>query len=126
MAYASPLLVLMSMAGLAMLVGCESAEQRSAPPAAQTDTPATPASEGSSEVERELAKLSPEDRQLAEAQKVCPVSEQPLGSMGAPIKITKDGKSLFICCEGCREDAEKNFAELAAKLLPANDAAAVP
>src|SRR5262245_55084267 len=33
-----------------------------------------------------LAKLSPEDRKSAEAQKICPVSQKPLGSMDTPVK----------------------------------------
>jgi hypothetical protein len=37
----------------------------------------------SEEVLANFAELSPEDRSLAEHQKVCPVSDEPLGSMGA-------------------------------------------
>ena len=51
-----------------------------------------------------LAKLSPADRTLAEKQKKCPVADMPLGSMGTPIKVDVDGRPVFICCEGCRED----------------------
>ena len=82
------------------------AQSTSEEPAASTDVDADNA-----EIGNELAKLSPEDRQLVLAQKICPVSEQPLGSMGRPLKVTVDGKTLFICCEGCRDDAEENFAE---------------
>src|SRR6476469_7672944 len=38
------------------------------------------------EIVAALAKLSAEDRAIAEKQKVCPVSGEPLGTMGAPIK----------------------------------------
>ena len=55
----------------------------------------------------------------------CPVSDQPLGSMGTPIKVTKGDHSLFICCEGCRELAEKNFDDYIAK-IDAKKAAAEP
>jgi hypothetical protein len=66
-----------------------------------------------SEVSNALAKLSPEDRAQAETQKICPVSKEPLGSMGEPIKVTVDGRSLFVCCEGCIDDLKANFAKYA-------------
>lgn len=55
----------------------------------------------------ELAKLSPQDRLLAEAQKVCPITDEPLGSMGEPIKIMLKGEPVFLCCKGCTKDAQK-------------------
>lgn len=96
------------------LIGCS--EQQATPTESQDAAPMPDATAADSEVEKEFAKLSPEDRELAMAQKICPVSGEPLGSMGPPLKVTVDGKSLFICCEGCREDAEKNFADHIAKL----------
>ena len=33
------------------------------------------------------------------------MTDSPLGSMGAPIKIDIDGKSVFLCCEGCKAKA---------------------
>ena len=63
-----------------------------------------------------VSKLSDADRKLAEAQGVCVVmTESPLGSMGVPAKILVEGKSVFICCEGCREDVLKNPKETLAK-----------
>jgi len=63
-----------------------------------------------------LAKLSEEDRALAEKQKICPVSGQPLGSMGVPVKVTVKDRDVFLCCEGCRgsivEDPDKYLAKL--------------
>lgn len=67
------------------------------------------------EIDREFSKLSAADRELATAQKLCPVSGEPLGSMGVPIKVTDDGRHLFICCDGCTADAEKRFDEHFAK-----------
>ncbi len=98
-----------------MLPGCSSNSK----PAAVQDADTTDSAvneEPQSEIDRELAKLSDADRTLAEAQKVCPVSEEPLGSMGAPIKVTVAGRSLLVCCEGCVKDAKKNFDEYFAKL----------
>jgi len=50
-----------------------------------------------------LAKLSPEDRALAEKQKTCPVSGEPLGSMGVPYKLTVQGRDVLLCCPGCED-----------------------
>lgn len=63
-----------------------------------------------------LAKLSPEDRVLAEKQKICPVSGEPLGSMGAPYKVNVEGRNVLLCCDGCeaaiQEDPQKYLAKL--------------
>ncbi|RIK72256.1 MAG: hypothetical protein DCC67_19515 [Planctomycetota bacterium] len=96
------------------LVGCQAEQPQ--PTAATAPEASATENQPTTEVERELAKLPPEDRAQAAAQKICPVSEQPLGSMGTPIKVTVGDKSFFICCDGCREDAEKNFAQHSAKL----------
>ena len=53
-----------------------------------------------------LAKLSPEDRRLAEAQQYCPVlPDSSLGSMGVPVKVMVNGRPVFLCCKGCVNDA---------------------
>ena len=69
-----------------------------------------------------LDKLSPEDRKLAEEQRVCPVTDEELGSMGVPVKVTFKDQTVFVCCKGCVKDAEsdpdgtlKKVAELKAK-----------
>jgi hypothetical protein len=60
----------------------------------------------SDELQAALARLSPEDRQLALAQKYCPVMEDSrLGEMGPPIKLEIKGQAVFICCKGCRSKA---------------------
>jgi Cu(I)/Ag(I) efflux system membrane fusion protein len=66
----------------------------------------------------ELAKLSPEDAASAENQHFCPVSDEMLGTMGAPIKVDVNGKSVWICCEGCREDLLADPDKYLAKLKP--------
>ena len=63
-----------------------------------------------------LAKLSPADRQLAEKQKICPVSGQPLGSMGTPYKVTVEGKEVLLCCSGCEAEVKENPEKYLAKL----------
>ncbi len=53
-----------------------------------------------------FAKLSPEDRKAVDAQRFCPVlTQNKLGSMGTPVKLTIDGQTVFLCCAGCRENA---------------------
>lgn len=63
-----------------------------------------------------LAQLSPEDRSLAEKQKTCPVSGQPLGSMGKPYKVTVKGQDVLLCCQGCESEIKENPEKYLAKL----------
>lgn len=71
---------------------------------------------GSSEVEATLAQLSPEDRESAQAQKLCLVSDEPLGSMGKPVKVVVGEKAVWICCDHCADplkaDPDKYLAKL--------------
>ena len=56
-----------------------------------------------------MAKLSAEDRKLAEAQRYCAVMpEMRLGAMGTPMKATIDGKAVFLCCDACEDQAKEN------------------
>jgi len=71
---------------------------------------------GDGDVESALKALGPEDEKLARAQKTCPVSGEPLGSMGVPIKVTAGGKAAFLCCEGCRKRFERDPDKYLAKL----------
>ena len=34
-------------------------------------------------------------------QHTCPISGEPLGSMGVPLKREVQGEIVFLCCEGC-------------------------
>ena len=59
-----------------------------------------------SAVETALGELDDADRKLAIAQKYCPVQpENPLGAMGKPVKVVLKGKAVFLCCEGCLDQA---------------------
>jgi hypothetical protein len=59
-----------------------------------------------------LSTLSPEDRKMAEAQRFCAVqTEERLGSMGAPKKVTVNGQPVFICCGSCAKNAQANPAK---------------
>jgi Cu(I)/Ag(I) efflux system membrane fusion protein len=68
------------------------------------------------DIEAALAKLSPEDRKLAEAQKICPVSDHALGSMDAPVAIEVEGKKVWVCCKGCEDPLKADPAKYLAKL----------
>ena len=63
-----------------------------------------------------LAKLSPEDRALAEKQKFCPVSGERLGAMDKPVKVIVKGKTVFLCCAGCEDAIKKDPDKYLAKL----------
>lgn len=56
-----------------------------------------------------LAKLSPENREMAETQQFCAVmNRERLGSMGVPLKIEIKGEPVFVCCAACKKKAIKN------------------
>ena len=76
-----------------------------------------PADEGMTpKIVAAFAELSEEDRALAEKQRICPVTEMRLGSMGIPLKVDVDGRTVFICCEGCREPLLEESERFLAKL----------
>jgi hypothetical protein len=88
------------------LLGCGQSAPKTNAPAATTDAKAT---EADAEVVAALAELPEEDRKAAQAQKFCPVmTKNLLGSMGKPFKVTIEGQSVFLCCDGCKDDAVKN------------------
>jgi hypothetical protein len=60
-------------------------------------------------IQANLAKLSPEDRKAAEAQKFCAIqTKNRLGAMGAPVKIIVKGQPVFLCCGMCVSKAQSN------------------
>ncbi len=66
-----------------------------------------------------LEKLAPADQALARAQARCPVTGKALGSMGIPIRMVAQGRTVFLCCEGCRDAFQSDPGEYLAKLPPA-------
>jgi hypothetical protein len=98
-----------------LLAGCSTDDQPG-----ESSAPAMSAASDNnvdkSEISDAMAKLSPEDRALVEAQKVCPVSNEPLGSMGEPIKVTVNGQHIFVCCKGCIDELKANFDKYADKV----------
>jgi Cu(I)/Ag(I) efflux system membrane fusion protein len=75
-----------------------------------------PTSGEEAEIKAALGKLGLEDRQLAEAQKFCPLTSKPLGSMGTPVKVMLKGQPVFLCCEGCEDQAKDNEDRTLAKV----------
>ena len=63
-----------------------------------------------------IAKLASADQPAAIKQAVCPITGQPLGSMGKPEKIELDGHVVFLCCPACRDDAQRKKDEVLQKL----------
>ncbi len=58
---------------------------------------------------KNLEELSPADRAAALAQQNCPVTKNPLGLMGVPVKVDLGGgKTAFLCCDGCVKEATKD------------------
>jgi len=62
--------------------------------------------------------LSVADKKLAAAQKICPVTMEPLDSMGGPVRVEVSGRVVFICCEGCEEELRSNPKKYFAKIPP--------
>jgi len=88
-------------------------------PATKSDAPKSAAADDSklSEVEvAEIKKLPGDEPTLALKQIACPVSGEHLGSMEAPIKVSAEGKTFFLCCASCKPKLEKNPKEYVAKL----------
>ena len=90
--------------------------------APKTDAPKTDAPKTAASVKltgdelAEIKKLPAGEVDAAVKQAVCPVSDHHLGGMGAPIKVTAEGKSFYICCDDCKEKATKDAKTYLAKL----------
>jgi len=56
------------------------------------------------------------DAKAIKAQKVCPVMDEPLGGMGAPLKVDVNGNAVYICCAGCAKKLHAQPDEFLAKL----------
>jgi hypothetical protein len=46
------------------------------------------------------------DEKAIATQKVCPVSGEELGEMGPPAKVTRGGRSIFLCCKNCLKQVQ--------------------
>ena len=96
------------------ILGCSTQDS---PQPSSTDQPDVSWKEGLEEdVVRALSQLPDADRQAALAQKICPVGDKPLGSMGKPPKVTIEGREVFLCCDGCEEELRNDASKYLAKL----------
>jgi hypothetical protein len=59
---------------------------------------------------------APDDKLLAERQRLCPVTDEPLDSMGGPVKLVVEGRVVFICCKGCEKKLRAKPAEYLKKV----------
>ncbi|MGE3818593.1 MAG: hypothetical protein AB7I30_04110 [Isosphaeraceae bacterium] len=90
--------------------------------APKAEAPALEAPKGASTVkfsEEQLAEIKtlPEaDQAIALKQAICPVSEETLGDMGAPVKVMAEGQTVFVCCKSCTKEVEADPKAILAKL----------
>lgn len=104
-----------------ILTGCSNQQPSQQSAGSREAAPDQPAAAGHEHAEHSghedaLAELSPEDRALAEKQKVCPVSGETLGAMGKPYKVTVKGQEVLLCCPGCEAEIKKDPEKYMAKL----------
>jgi hypothetical protein len=98
--------------------GCSRPMQNS-----KSDSSTTAAKSEGESVSANLAKLSPDDRKLAEEQKYCAVlSKNLLGSMGVPDKVVINGQPVFLCCDGCQSRAKAHADRTLAKVRELKEA----
>jgi len=63
-----------------------------------------------------VAKATADDEAAIRAQGFCPVTGEPLGSMGPPVKVVVEGREVFLCCGGCEDTIKEDPAKYLAKL----------
>ena len=66
------------------------------------------------------------DAALIARQEVCPVMDEPLGSMGNPIKVMVGDKPIFLCCKGCIKKIKADPAKYMAMVYGGGSAGSVP
>ena len=110
-----PTILLVGCFVMIQVAGCT--ESTSSGDAGKATTSAEAKTTDSKQDDREqaFAQLSAEDRVLAEAQGYCAVSEEPLGSMGTPLKMLVKDQLVWICCEGCKGKVKSSGDEMLAK-----------
>jgi hypothetical protein len=113
------------LSGSLLLAGCTGGTADKAPKAGSAEKGTTPLQEEEAQAQAALAKLGPEDRMSAEAQKWCAVhNKNLLGSMGVPYKVTIKGQPVFLCCDGCEKTALADPDKTLAKVEELRKAAA--
>ena len=54
-----------------------------------------------------IAKLTPADQLFVKQQVLCPITMEPLGSMGIPLKVSIGNDLVFVCCAACKKSVLK-------------------
>lgn len=89
--------------------GAGSTSKPPEPPKRRTDT------------KKSAEPLSDADLALIKQQKICPVTEAPLGSMGQPVSVMVKGKKIFLCCKGCESGLLAEPDKYLARLKPESE-----
>jgi hypothetical protein len=63
-----------------------------------------------------VKELPQDEQEAAIAQAVCPVSDEHLGSMEKPVRVTAEGRTFYLCCKGCEKDLKADPKAVLAKL----------
>lgn len=79
----------------------------------RTPVAATPAFRG------RIATAAAAAPETPEAQRICPVTAQKLGSMGDPVPVVVEGHRVWTCCAGCPPKLQASPARYLARLAPA-------
>jgi hypothetical protein len=128
MTRATHLILLASMlTWTATVVSCsKDAATDSAAPANDSASDATQGAATDEAEQDAFAELPEAERVAAIAQRICPVTDEALGSMGTQIKVTVEGRDVYLCCEGCVEELKGDPAKYLAKLDAAASSAETP
>ncbi|WP_165244987.1 hypothetical protein [Paludisphaera soli] len=101
-----------------------SATEAAPDPVAEPKKDGEPGLEGPSASEVKLSdeeiaaikKLPADEQDAALKQAICPVSDEHLGAMDVPLKVTAEGRTFYLCCEGCKKAVEEDPKAVLAKL----------
>jgi YHS domain-containing protein len=85
-------------------------------PKAETATPKNTDAKLTAEELAAIKELPAAEQAVALAQAVCPVSSHHLGSMDKPVKVSAEGRTFYICCEGCEDKVKSDPKGVIAKL----------
>lgn len=85
-----------------------------------------PAKYAGGQPEVKIAKTTAADAPLIAAQKVCPVMDEPLGSMGGPVKLLVGARPIFLCCKGCIKKVKAKPNTYLARVYGEESGSAVP
>ncbi|WP_286178455.1 hypothetical protein [Stieleria mannarensis] len=73
-----------------------------------------------------VSSATKDDAALIAAQKTCPVMDEPLGSMGNPVKVMVGDNPIFLCCKGCVKKIQAEPAKYLAMVHGGERSASVP